>query len=81
LSSISIEVEGQLLFEFEKTNWSAVKWDEEVAYLEGLQRSDAKAVDILATQHQSDLYMIEVKDPRGHWTEYRDSNPRSWQRS
>lgn len=75
MSKILIKVEGQLLFEFEKAAWTAVKWDEEVAYLDGLQRHDAKAVDILATQHLSHLYMIEVKDPRGYWTEYRDQNP------
>jgi hypothetical protein len=75
LSSIDIEVEGQLLFEFEKASWSAVKWDEEIAYLHGLQPTGAKAVDILATQNRSAVYMIEVKDPRGHWIEYRDNNP------
>lgn len=75
MSKILIRVEGQLLFEFEKAAWSAIKWDEEVSYLGGLQQHGAKAVDILATQHLNHIYMIEVKDPRGYWVEYRDQNP------
>lgn len=72
---IQIEVEGQLRFSFERPAWSARKWDEEPAYLEGLQRFDGKAVDIIATLNQRSLHLIEVKDPRGHWIEYRDRYP------
>ncbi len=72
---IRIAIEGRLAFEFDSQSWVAVKWDDEVSYHQGLRRLDATAVDILATQHRAEVYLIEVKDPRGHWTEYRDNNP------
>jgi hypothetical protein len=72
---IHIEVEDQLRFTFQRTAWSAVKWDEEPAYLHGLRRHDGKAVDIVSTLDRRSLRLFEIKDPRGHWIEYRDRNP------
>ena len=60
---------------FDRPVWDAVKWDEDPAYLHGLQRHDGKAVDIVATLDRRSLRLFEVKDPRGHWIEYRDRNP------
>jgi len=73
--TISIRVEDRLAFEFQRATWAAVKWDDEASYHEGLRRIDASAVDIVATMYQSTVCLIEVKDPRGHWIEYRDRNP------
>lgn len=72
---IHIEVEDRLRFTFERPAWDAVKWDADPAYLHGLQRSDGKAVDLIATLHRRSLQLFEVKDPRGHWIEYRDRTP------
>lgn len=72
---IRIEVEDRLRFTFERPAWDAVKWDEDPAYLHGLQRHDGKAVDLIATLHRRSLQLFEVKDPRGHWIEYRDRTP------
>lgn len=72
---IRIRIEGRLEFEFERETWTAVKWDDEASYHEGLRKIDAAAIDILATQYRSAIYLIEIKDPRGFWTEYRDRNP------
>lgn len=71
---VHIEVENRLRFTFQRPSWAAVKWDEDPAYLQGLQRHDGKAVDIVATLERRCLHLIEVKDPRGHWREYRDRN-------
>ena len=72
---IRINLEGRLEFEFDRRIWDAVKWDEESSYHQGLRRIDASAIDILATQYRNAIYLIEVKDPRGHWIEYRNRNP------
>lgn len=72
---IKLAVEGQLEFEFQ-AGWKAIKWDDDVAYRDGLARcSDAKAIDLLATNGDGVPHLIEVKDPRGHWTEYRHATP------
>jgi hypothetical protein len=72
---IHIEVEDQLRFTFQRPAWNAVKWDEDPAYLRGLRRHDGKAVDIVSTLDRRSLRLFEIKDPRGHWIEYRDQNP------
>jgi len=72
---IHIEVEDQLRFTFDRPAWNAVKWDDDPVYRDGLQRHDGKAVDIVATLDRRSLRLFEVKDPRGHWIEYRDRNP------
>lgn len=72
---LPIEVEGRLRFLFQRPSWDAVKWDEDPAYLHGLQRHDGKAVDIVATLDRRCLHLFEVKDPRGHWIAYRDRYP------
>jgi ATP-dependent helicase YprA (DUF1998 family) len=71
---LHIEVERQLRFTFQRPTWDAVKWDEDPAYVRGLRRHDGKAVDIVATAGRRSLHLFEVKDPRGHWPEYRDRN-------
>jgi hypothetical protein len=61
-----IDVEGRLRFSFDE-NWSATKWDDHPAYRDGLAKFEAtQAVDIVATQFRDRLWLIEVKDPRGH---------------
>jgi hypothetical protein len=72
---IDIEIEGRLRFTFERPTWEAVKWDDDPAYLHGLRRHDAKAVDILATLGRRGLHLFEVKDPRGSEVENRDRVP------
>jgi hypothetical protein len=74
-ASTKLKIEDQLEFEFEGSTWRAVKWDDEISYRSGLQRANATAVDILATQYLSNVCMIEVKDPRGYFIQYRDNNP------
>lgn len=73
-SPIALEVEKRLRFTFQRPAWDAVKWDEDPAYLRGLQRHDGKGVDLVATLDRRRLHLFEVKDPRGHWSEYRDRN-------
>lgn len=74
-SPLPIEVEEQLRFTFQRPIWNAVKWDEDPAYVRGLRRHEGRAVDIVATLDRRCLHLFEVKDPRGHWIEYRDRNP------
>ena len=74
--------EGALRFEFDDEVWNALKWDEHAAYIHGIGRlqgaltdvaktppvkrsEGTKAVDIVAL-HAHGLYLIEVKDFRGH---------------
>ena len=71
---VEIDVEGRLRFTFDRPAWDAVKWDEAPAYLQGLRRYDGKAVDIIATLDRRSLRLFEIKDPRGHWSEYRNRN-------
>jgi hypothetical protein len=73
--AVRIQIEHKLELEFESPTWEAVKWDDEASYRNGIQRIDASAVDILATRYRSAIHLIEVKDPRGFWTQYRDRNP------
>jgi hypothetical protein len=72
---LTIEVEGRLEFAFDRKHWDAVKWDDDPAYHQGLRKHGGAAIDILATRFRSDLYLIEVKDPRGHAAVYRAANP------
>jgi len=72
---VRIEVEEQLRFTFQRSSWDAVKWDDDPAYRQGLQRHDGKAIDIVATLDRRSLHLFEVKDPRGHWKTYRGRNP------
>jgi len=74
-AAIRIEIEGKLAFEFDRPLWEAVKWDDDESYRSGIQAIGAKAIDILATVYRSEIHLIEVKDPRGYWREYRDANP------
>lgn len=69
---IRIEIEDQLRFTFERPAWEAVKWDDDPAYRDGLQRHGGRAVDIVAALERRSLRLFEVKDPRGHAVEYRD---------
>jgi hypothetical protein len=69
---IRIEVEDRLRFTFERPAWDAVKWDDDPAYRDGLQRLGGRAVDIVATLERRSLRLFEVKDPRGHAVEYHD---------
>ncbi|HWO25596.1 MAG TPA: hypothetical protein VNO30_42945 [Kofleriaceae bacterium] len=71
---IRIEVEDRLRFTFERPAWDAVKWDDDPAYLRGLQRHGGKAVDIIATLDRRSLHLFEIKDPRGDWATYRGQN-------
>jgi hypothetical protein len=72
---VCIEVEGRLRFTFQRPAWEAVKWDEDPAYVRGLQEHDGKAVDIVATLDRRSLHLFEVKDPRGDVVPYRDRVP------
>lgn len=58
-------VEGKLLFAFDD-DWHAVKWDDHRAYRDGLCGiGGCKAVDFCGV-HRKSVYLIEVKDFRGH---------------
>ncbi len=61
MSAIDVEY---LRFEF-PSNWSVVKWDDEAAYRNGIQKlTGTKAVDLIARCERVS-YFIEVKDFRG----------------
>jgi hypothetical protein len=45
--STQIEVQGKLRFTFQRPAWDAVKWDDDPAYRDGLQRHDGKAVQVV----------------------------------
>jgi len=63
--------EGKLSFDFEPT-WHAVKWDDNPAYRDGLGRvTGCKAVDFCGLRDGA-LYLIEVKDFRGHRIENKE---------
>jgi len=63
--------EGYLRFEFDDS-WSFIKYDEHRDYLERIRRLDGtKAVDFVAVHANARLYLIEVKDFRGHRIENR----------
>jgi hypothetical protein len=54
----AIDVDG-LRFEFDDT-WTALKWDDHVAYRHGLNgHGGTKAIDILALRHEDELWLIE----------------------
>ncbi|MFO0592641.1 MAG: hypothetical protein U0441_34170 [Polyangiaceae bacterium] len=57
-------VEGFLSFDFDGT-WHAVKWDDSDAYRSGVGRIQKRAVDFCGVR-RGDVYLIEVKDFRGH---------------
>lgn len=65
--------EGKLVFSFNR-EWVAVKYDDHAAYRKGIAKLDrTTAVDFVGV-YQQRLYLIEVKDIRGHRIEnkYRD---------
>src|SRR5580692_8886295 len=58
--------EGHLRFRFD-SSWYAIKYDEHPDYRERIERLDGtKAVDFVAVHRDSQLFLIEVKDFRGH---------------
>jgi hypothetical protein len=58
--------EGHLRFRFDDS-WYAIKYDEHPDYRERIERLDGtKAVDFVAVYLDSQLFLIEVKDFRGH---------------
>ena len=58
--------EEHLRFRFDDS-WFVIKYDEHRDYRERIERLDeTKAVDFVAVQADSRLYLIEVKDFRGH---------------
>lgn len=58
--------EGRLRFQFEDS-WTVIKYDDHRDYRERIERLDGtKAVDFVAVQEGSLLFLIEVKDFRGH---------------
>ncbi len=58
--------EARLRFEFDDS-WFVIKYDEHSDYTDRIRRLDeTKAVDFVALQADSRLYLIEVKDFRGH---------------
>ena len=58
--------EGHLRFRFDDS-WYAIKYDEHPDYRERIERLDGtKAVDFVAVHRDSQLFLIEVKDFRGH---------------
>jgi hypothetical protein len=60
--------EGRLRFEF-ASGWSVLKWDEDRAYWEGLQKlGGARAVDFAGVRDAA-VWLIEVKDFRGYRVE------------
>lgn len=57
--------EGKVVFIFDET-WECEKWDDSRSYAEGIGKlQGATAVDFLGIQDHN-LYLIEVKDFRGH---------------
>lgn len=69
-------VEQRLRFAFDETWDLAFQWDAASEFIDGLQRRDeTRAVDIVGTRRADELWLIEVKDPRGHQLE--DKNRRS----
>lgn len=64
--------EQRLEFEFGKS-WSVTKLDSNTFYREHMEKLDGtKAVDFVGTANNQDLYLIEVKDFRGHRIENKD---------
>lgn len=62
---VTVFHEQKLSFAFDD-EWHAVKWDDEPAYRDGLEKIDGcPAMDLCGLRGRS-LYMIEVKDFRGH---------------
>ncbi len=64
--------EGSLAFEF-GNRWQIFKLDEHHAYRQRIQKLEGtKAVDFLGIFDKRELYLIEVKDFRGHRIKTRD---------
>jgi hypothetical protein len=64
--------EGRLRFQFDDS-WFVIKYDEHSDYRERIEHLDGtKAVDFVAVRANSELFLIEVKDLRGHRIENRD---------
>ena len=62
----TVFVEGLLQFEF-ADDWHAVHYDQHPDYMDRLKRlSRTKAVDFVAINSDSTLFLIEAKDFRGH---------------
>lgn len=59
-------IEGNQVFSFDDTSWVALKYDDETAYRDRIQKlKGTEAVDFVGT-HDKNLYLIEVKDFREH---------------
>jgi hypothetical protein len=53
-------------------DWTVIKYDEDSAFLNGLRRlQGSKAVDVIALAPRGPLFLIEIKDFRGHAIENR----------
>jgi hypothetical protein len=63
--------EGRLRFEFDDS-WFVVKYDNHPDYRKIERLDGTKAVDFIAINRDSVLFLIEVKDIRGHRIENRD---------
>ena len=62
--------EGNLRFDFDD-DWRVLKWDMMPAYTGGIQQiPGTKAVDFVGLHVATTLWLIEVKDPRGHRVEW-----------
>jgi hypothetical protein len=64
--------EGFLRFKF-VDNWHVIKYDEHADYMKSINKlHQTKAVDFAAIHESRTLFLIEVKDFRGHRIENRD---------
>jgi hypothetical protein len=71
--------EGFLEFTFDATWSQAFKWDEATEYVDGLQtRQGTRAVDIVGVRNADELWLIEIKDLRGHRIEDRNRRTESF---
>lgn len=62
----------KLRFLFDETWDDALEWDRSPEFLDGVHRlQHTHGVDIVGRRFSSQLWLIEVKDPRGHEVEYR----------
>ena len=64
--------EGGLEFDFDDESWKVFKFDEHPYYRDQMEKLDeTKAIDFVGI-HANELFLIEVKDFRGHRIESKD---------
>lgn len=70
----------KLRFQFDETWDEVFVWDESIEFVRGAGTlKGTHAVDIVGRRYDNELWLIEVKDPRGYQAEYRKrgEDPRS----